>query len=205
MTRSKSTGVRRSMDTVGFCWIILFAEVAGPVIPRARNLSIRMIEQNPTSERRRSRGGHDAPGIYTRLSYNPVCGHKKAAPAELLGNDTAFDQWRWSDFEEWSGRRDSNSRHPPWQGGALPAELRPHMMIFRPGPDYHQQASCLALVGDTGIEPVTSSVSGKRATAAPIARIGISRPARCRDLKIGERTTRFELATSTLARWCSTS
>jgi hypothetical protein len=31
------------------------------------------------------------------------------------------------------------------------------------------QASCLALVGDTGIEPVTSSVSGKRATAAPIA------------------------------------
>jgi hypothetical protein len=27
------------------------------------------------------------------------------------------------------------------------------------------------LVGDTGIEPVTSSVSGKRATAAPIARV----------------------------------
>ena len=29
-------------------------------------------------------------------------------------------------------------------------------------------------VGDTGIEPVTSSVSGKRATAAPIARIDLS-------------------------------
>jgi hypothetical protein len=27
------------------------------------------------------------------------------------------------------------------------------------------------MVGDTGIEPVTSSVSGKRATAAPIAQI----------------------------------
>jgi hypothetical protein len=27
-----------------------------------------------------------------------------------------------------------------------------------------------SLVGDTGFEPVTSSVSGKRATAAPIAR-----------------------------------
>ena len=26
---------------------------------------------------------------------------------------------------EWSGRRDSNPRHPPWQGGALPTELRP--------------------------------------------------------------------------------
>jgi hypothetical protein len=25
----------------------------------------------------------------------------------------------------WSGRRDSNSRHPPWQGGTLPAELLP--------------------------------------------------------------------------------
>ena len=22
--------------------------------------------------------------------------------------------------KDWSGRRDSNSRHPPWQGGALP-------------------------------------------------------------------------------------
>ena len=30
------------------------------------------------------------------------------------------------------------------------------------------------MVGDTGIEPVTSSVSGKRATAAPIARIQMS-------------------------------
>ena len=27
---------------------------------------------------------------------------------------------------EWSGRRGSNSRHLPWQGSALPAELRPH-------------------------------------------------------------------------------
>ena len=37
------------------------------------------------------------------------------------------------------------------------------------GPVVLYQASYLALVGDTGIEPVTSSVSGKRATAAPIA------------------------------------
>src|SRR6185312_13423351 len=26
---------------------------------------------------------------------------------------------------KWSGRRDSNSRRPPWQGGALPTELLP--------------------------------------------------------------------------------
>ena len=29
----------------------------------------------------------------------------------------------------------------------------------------------ISLVGDTGFEPVTSSVSGKRATTAPIARV----------------------------------
>jgi hypothetical protein len=30
----------------------------------------------------------------------------------------------------WSGRRDSNPRHPPWQGGALPTELRPHLILY---------------------------------------------------------------------------
>ena len=29
--------------------------------------------------------------------------------------------------EKWSGRRGSNSLPPPWQGGALPDELRPHI------------------------------------------------------------------------------
>ena len=29
-------------------------------------------------------------------------------------------------IELWSGRRGSNSRHLPWQGNALPTELRPH-------------------------------------------------------------------------------
>ena len=31
----------------------------------------------------------------------------------------------------WSGRRGSNSLPPPWQGGALPDELRPHNGIQR--------------------------------------------------------------------------
>lgn len=30
---------------------------------------------------------------------------------------------------EWSGRQDSNLRHPPWKGGALPTELRPHRKL----------------------------------------------------------------------------
>ena len=29
--------------------------------------------------------------------------------------------------KKWSGRRGSNSLPPPWQGGALPDELRPHI------------------------------------------------------------------------------
>jgi hypothetical protein len=38
---------------------------------------------------------------------------------------------------KWSGRRDSNSRRPPWQGGALPTELRPQIrggIRFAPSP-----------------------------------------------------------------------
>ena len=31
----------------------------------------------------------------------------------------------------WSGRRGSNSLPPPWQGGALPDELRPHFSATR--------------------------------------------------------------------------
>ena len=29
---------------------------------------------------------------------------------------------------KWSGRRGSDPRPPPWQGGALPTELLPHML-----------------------------------------------------------------------------
>ena len=31
----------------------------------------------------------------------------------------------------WSGKRGSNSQPPPWQGGALPIELFPHMKDVR--------------------------------------------------------------------------
>ena len=78
----------------------------------------------------------------------------------------------------------------------------------------------IMVVGDTGIEPVTSSVSGKRAPAAPIARGGYrirtgvngfagrcltSRPTHHEMLGLGapgssERMTGLEPATLTLAR-----
>ena len=43
-----------------------------------------------------------------QLSYRAISGTVRTAPS-------------------WSGRRGSNSLPPPWQGGALPDELRPHM------------------------------------------------------------------------------
>ena len=36
----------------------------------------------------------------------------------------------------WSGRRGSNSLPPPWQGGALPDELRPHIGNPAGSPDW---------------------------------------------------------------------
>ena len=48
----------------------------------------------------------------------------------------------------WSGRRGSNSLPPPWQGGALPDELRPHIRhITAPFRD----ASDRNRTNDTGI------------------------------------------------------
>ncbi len=98
---------------------------------------------------------------------------------------------------------------------ALNCSLHAHTLAHKKAAP--EGAACL--VGDTGIEPVTSSVSGKRATAAPIARGGYgirtrvygfagrclaSRPThrgrRKIRLRTYERTTGFEPATLTLAR-----
>ena len=39
--------------------------------------------------------------------------------------DLRLTTWLWHQIK-WSGRRDSDPRHPPWQGGTLPTELLPH-------------------------------------------------------------------------------
>ena len=38
--------------------------------------------------------------------------------------DLRLTTWLWH-HKKWSGRRDSDPRHPPWQGGTLPTELLP--------------------------------------------------------------------------------
>ena len=74
-----------------------------------------------------------------------------------------------SEQKNWSGRRGSNSLPPPWQGGALPDELRPHSgasgrnrtndtRIFSPllyHLSYRGAFAVFPLVGTTGLEPVT--------------------------------------------------
>ena len=72
---------------------------------------------------------------------------------------------------QWSGRRGSNSLPPPWQGGALPDELRPHIGaqsrsrtsdtgIF--SPLLYQLSYLGILATEKGLEPSTSSVTGWR-------------------------------------------
>ena len=58
------------------------------------------------------------------------CCIMEVPPRFDLGNkgfaDLRLTAWLWH-RKKWSGRRGSDSRPPPWQGGALPTELLPHM------------------------------------------------------------------------------
>ena len=82
--------------------------------------------------------------------------------------------WLW---RHWSGQRDSNSLPPPWQGGALPNELRPQILpqrgrwCLRPESNWrHADFQSAALPTElprhmatrNGLEPSTSSVTGWR-------------------------------------------
>ena len=71
----------------------------------------------------------------------------------------------------WSGRRGSNSLPPPWQGGALPDELRPHLWCPRSESNQrHADFQSAALPTELqrqmattkGLEPSTSGVTGRR-------------------------------------------
>ena len=76
--------------------------------------------------------------------------------------------------KKWSGRRDSDSRPPPWQGGALPTELLPHTPLKTTwclgAESNHRHADFQSAALPTelprhmatwkGLEPSTSSVTG---------------------------------------------
>ena len=52
----------------------------------------------------------------------------------VMGIEPTLPAWKagalpLSYTRKWSGRRGSDSRPPPWQGGALPTELLPHIAV----------------------------------------------------------------------------
>ena len=83
---------------------------------------------------------------------------------------------------DWSGQRGSNSLPPPWQGGALPDELCPQIVL--PKPEFRENGWCLRpesnqrhrdfqslalptelqrrMATRMGLEPTTSGVTGRR-------------------------------------------
>ena len=66
-------------------------------------------------------------------------------------------------------RRDSNSRPPACKAGALPTELRPHMV------NIYLFAS-FETMGSSGLEPPTSRLSGVRSNQLSYEPIGLRRP-----------------------------
>ena len=68
----------------------------------------------------------------------------------------------------WSGRRDSNSRHPPWQGGTLPLSYYRTWCLGAESNHRHVDFQSTALPTELprlvatrkGLEPSTSSVTG---------------------------------------------
>ena len=68
----------------------------------------------------------------------------------------------------WSGRRDSNSRHPPWQGGTLPLSYYRTWCLGAESNHRHVDFQSTALPTELprhmatrmGFEPTTSSVTG---------------------------------------------
>ena len=83
--------------------------------------------------------------------------------------DLRLTTWLW--HRVWSGRRDSDSRHPPWQGGTLPLSYyRTHGALGRNRTTDTQIFSLLLyrlsyqgkMATRKGLEPSTSSVTGWR-------------------------------------------
>ena len=79
-----------------------------------------------------------------------LCRLRSIVPQTKRGPDMA----RPASGRFWSGRRDSNPRPSPWQGGALPTELLPLMHSRRePARRAHR-----SLERATGLEPATPSL-----------------------------------------------
>ena len=108
-----------------------------------------------------------AEGISPRRSLVHTPGTQKIPGPSIRGFHTCARYWdRTSEGKNFPSARGTNKSFP--RRGRQPEEVTgSHPPGHKKSPDLPSEDSIL--VRDTGIEPVTSSVSGKRATAAPIA------------------------------------
>ena len=90
----------------------------------------------------------------------------------------------------WSGRRDSNPRHPAWKAGTLPTELHPHRHgRLWPAPTLSRGRGCLSrVVGREGFEP--SKPEGRQiyslmrlAASLPPRAAGLTHPGKRRPVR----------------------
>src|SRR2546427_6887905 len=93
-----------------------------------------MAEPRGDEDEQDRKEGRDGDPDQPRMATCPsvVLGPTILRPAATTGPPTAHDVNPTPDPREpltWSGRRDSNPRPPPWQGGALPTEPRPRVLI----------------------------------------------------------------------------
>ena len=98
------------------------AAACGPAAGgRAENRLRSVLQKKPADRRFRLRADFRA-----KEKTQTSCQHlsfQVEAPSRLELENEAFAElclttWLWRRI--WSGRRDSDSRHPPWQGGTLP-------------------------------------------------------------------------------------
>ena len=78
---------------------------------------------------------------------------------------------------KWSGRRDSNARRPPWQGGALPTELRPQSRVQGVGAEERASTGIFAARSHPKVER-TSGPLGRSSGGLKFALLSPSGPAR---------------------------
>ena len=159
-----------------------------------------MVDQRPIGrdgrvgpsplERRGSRAQREGSG--TPVGFASAARNQRHAEINKKGRLLADPS------NSWSGQRGSNPRPPPWQGGALPTEPCPHVKWMRPD---GQAAHFFG--GDAQIRTGGRGFAGPCLTTWPRRRRKKGRPGG-RPLNLMERTTGFEPATPTLARWCST-
>ena len=104
----------------------------GPLLYPPPELGIRAPpadDEEPNKERQRARATYSQIE-YTRMfavRTGPRIGARPPGAGTESEKEKPRNLFRFRGFHlKWSRRRDSNSRRPPWQGGALPTELRLH-------------------------------------------------------------------------------